>query len=242
MTRRWRWGRSSSIGALAVLLLSAAWSDQKRDAAPPGMPQKDFDAAPQHPVLRVVSGDTVIVRVAGKGQRVGLIGVSALPVSQPGGREARRFLQNLLEGESAYVEYADEDSSVDDFGRTPAFLYRAPDGLFVNLELVRQGYAAVPSEPGFAHHELFRHYEARARQAEKGRWGRAAEPAEQATPQAAAEVGKEATEEVIVYVTAQGKKYHRADCYHLRKSAIPIKLSEAKTRGYEPCSQCKPPR
>jgi len=47
--------------------------------------------------------------------------------------------------------------------------------------------------------------------------------------------------EIIVYITKTGKKYHRWDCRYLRKSSIPISLTEAKRRGYKPCKVCKPP-
>ncbi len=43
-----------------------------------------------------------------------------------------------------------------------------------------------------------------------------------------------------VYVTRTGSKYHADGCSYLRKSATPMKLSEAKGR-YGPCSKCKPP-
>ena len=48
-------------------------------------------------------------------------------------------------------------------------------------------------------------------------------------------------EDVSVYVTRTGKKYHRGSCSSLRRSKIPISLSEAKQR-YGPCSRCNPPR
>jgi hypothetical protein len=44
-----------------------------------------------------------------------------------------------------------------------------------------------------------------------------------------------------VYVTNSGKKYHSAGCRYLAKSAIPMKLSEAK-KQYAPCSVCSPPQ
>ena len=47
--------------------------------------------------------------------------------------------------------------------------------------------------------------------------------------------------EIIVYITKTGKKYHRWGCRYLRKSCIPISLTEAKRRGYTPCKICKPP-
>ncbi len=40
-----------------------------------------------------------------------------------------------------------------------------------------------------------------------------------------------------VYITRTGKKYHRGSCHWAR---IPISLAEAKRRGYNPCSRCKP--
>ncbi len=45
----------------------------------------------------------------------------------------------------------------------------------------------------------------------------------------------------IVYITKSGKKYHTATCPYLRKSKIPIRLSEAVAEGYTPCSRCNPP-
>ena len=45
----------------------------------------------------------------------------------------------------------------------------------------------------------------------------------------------------IVHVTATGKCYHRAGCYHLR-SDYEITLYEAVVEnGYNPCEDCKPP-
>lgn len=45
--------------------------------------------------------------------------------------------------------------------------------------------------------------------------------------------------EVTVYVTNTGEKYHREGCQYLKKSKIPISLTDAKAR-YSPCSKCKP--
>jgi len=52
---------------------------------------------------------------------------------------------------------------------------------------------------------------------------------------------KRAPPEITVYITKTGKKYHRLGCRYLRKSCIPISLTEAKRRGYTPCKVCKPP-
>lgn len=49
-------------------------------------------------------------------------------------------------------------------------------------------------------------------------------------------------QEVTVYVTRTGEKYHSAGCQYLRKSQIPMSLADAKASGYTPCSKCGPPR
>jgi hypothetical protein len=43
-----------------------------------------------------------------------------------------------------------------------------------------------------------------------------------------------------VYITQFGKKYHTSNCSYLSSSKISIDLSEAKAKGYTPCSRCKP--
>jgi hypothetical protein len=48
-------------------------------------------------------------------------------------------------------------------------------------------------------------------------------------------------EEIVVYVTKTGSKYHRANCRYVSKSKIPMTLKEAKKK-YGPCSVCKPPQ
>lgn len=55
------------------------------------------------------------------------------------------------------------------------------------------------------------------------------------------QVKQKATDDITVYITRTGKKYHRAGCRYLRRNMIPMKLSEARKR-YSPCSVCMPPR
>ena len=45
--------------------------------------------------------------------------------------------------------------------------------------------------------------------------------------------------EQIVYVTRTGAKYHTESCRYLRKSKIPMNLSDAKA-SYDPCKVCDP--
>lgn len=53
---------------------------------------------------------------------------------------------------------------------------------------------------------------------------------------------KQTNQEVTVYITRTGKKYHRDGCRYLSRSKIPISLSDAESEGYGPCSVCNPPQ
>lgn len=59
------------------------------------------------------------------------------------------------------------------------------------------------------------------------------------TPKVQSKVQKK---ETVVYITRTGEKYHVSSCSYLRRSCIPIDLSDAKSSGYSPCSRCHPPR
>jgi len=50
------------------------------------------------------------------------------------------------------------------------------------------------------------------------------------------------SQSVTVFTTNTGSKYHVDGCSSLRKSKIPISLSDAKSEGLTPCSKCNPPQ
>jgi len=52
---------------------------------------------------------------------------------------------------------------------------------------------------------------------------------------------KTVKKEVTVYITRTGAKYHESWCRYLRRSKIPISLSEAR-KSYGACSVCQPPK
>jgi endonuclease YncB( thermonuclease family) len=118
--------------------------------SPPPYPIEDFSKDVAYPVLKVVDGDTVKIDYEGKDTKVRLIGVDTpetvhpnKPV-EPFGKEASAFTKNLLLGESVYLRF--DGNKTDKYGRMLAYLYRAPDGLFVNLEIVRQGYGYAETQ------------------------------------------------------------------------------------------------
>ena len=46
------------------------------------------------------------------------------------------------------------------------------------------------------------------------------------------------TNDVTVYVTNTGSKYHKSWCSYLNQSEIAMPLSDAQAYGYTPCSRC----
>jgi hypothetical protein len=48
------------------------------------------------------------------------------------------------------------------------------------------------------------------------------------------------TDDLTVYITRTGNKYHKSSCQYLKHSRIGIRLSVAKEQGYTACSACHP--
>lgn len=223
----------------------ASESTPRSSEALPAPPTKDFSQAVAQPVVAVMAGDTIIVRLDDRDVTVRMIGVY-IPRSDVGPDEAKAFTSRLLAGESVYVELDPAWSRQDGDERLWAHVYRAPDGLWLNLELVRQGYARVAAGAEFEQRELLMAYQRVAQRAHKGLWRQpGAVPAAATTqpaPQAVTRPSRDTrTDETIVYVTPHGRKYHRRDCQHVRSGATAMSVEEAKKRGYAPCSRCKPP-
>jgi micrococcal nuclease len=127
-------------------------------------------------VERVVDGDTIVVHIAGRDERVRLIGVDTPESVDPRkpvqcyGKEASAFTTQLLP-EGTVVRLERDVEARDRFDRLLAYVYRVSDGLFVNFELARAGYAQVLTiPPNVAYAEEFRVAAAAARQAGTGLW------------------------------------------------------------------------
>lgn len=178
-------------------------------------------------VRRVIDGDTIELA---DGTRIRYIGINTPEVGQPGGKEATEANGALVEGKKVRLEY--DIQKQDKYGRTLAYVYLEDGTIFVNAELVRQGYAQVATyPPNVKHVDLFQKYQQEAQTSQRGLWGNKSQhkPEEPTTNQ-----------NDIVYITKTGKKFHRATCHYLRKGAFPITKHKAIAQGYAPCKVCKP--
>ena len=127
------------------------------------------------PVTRVVDGDTIHVRVDGRRERVRYIGVDTPESARPGApvecfaKRAGEANRRLVEGERVRLVLDLEPR--DRYGRLLAYVYRARDGLFVNAELVRRGFAeTLTVPPNVAHAGELRKLSSGARRKGRGLW------------------------------------------------------------------------
>jgi endonuclease YncB( thermonuclease family) len=204
----------------------------------PGRPQAQSATSPRSQTIalveRVVDGDTVVVRLDGQQIKVRLIGVDAPESVDPRkpverfARESAAFLRQLVEGKRVRLAYEPAGARVDKYGRTLAYLYLEPGGVFVNREIVAKGFGHAYTAYPFQYIDDFRQAERTAREKGLGLWGPDPAPSKPSADE-------------VVYVTKTGAKYHRAGCRSLPKNATAIRLMEVGAK-YRPCAVCDPPR
>lgn len=129
-------------------------------------------------VVRVVDGDTLVIDRGTGNERLRYIGIDAPESVKPDspvefmGREASAANTALVEGATLVLER--DVSDTDQFGRLLryAWLRDGETWLFVNLELVRQGYAQVVTyPPDVRWTDTLRDAQRVARDAGLGLWG-----------------------------------------------------------------------
>lgn len=126
----------------------------------------------------MVDGDTLrVVFDDGDDERVRLIGIDTPEVEHPDqpadcyGPEAAAFTADLLPLGSGVHLQRDVEAR-DDYGRLLAYVYRSSDGLFVNLEIVRRGFATpLRFEPNTTFADAFAEAARDAEVNDRGLWG-----------------------------------------------------------------------
>lgn len=126
------------------------------------------------PVVRVIDGDTIVVRLDGEEEDVRVIGVDTPETVKPDtpvqcfGERASRFTKRLLEGRRVRLVFGVERHDV--YGRSLAYVHLGHR--FVEAMLVRRGLArslTIPPNNRFA--PLFERLARHAALAGRGLWG-----------------------------------------------------------------------
>jgi micrococcal nuclease len=158
---------------LAMAVAAGAFGANRLRAAP----DEGAGSSELATVTRVVDGDTVVARIGGRSERVRYIGMDTPEDVKPGtpvqcySRAAAAENRQLVGGRK--VRLVQDAEARDRYGRLLAYVYRASDGLFVNAELVRRGYARpLTIPPNVAHEGEIARLAAAARRAGRGLWSR----------------------------------------------------------------------
>jgi micrococcal nuclease len=169
-TRR---GRITGLGAVALVVAAALWwltHPQSVHCPAPPQPEGLTEAI----VVDAVDGDTIDVRIAGRIQRVRLIGVDTPELHDPRrtvralAQAAARFTRSSLVGRRVGLEL--DVQTHDRYGRLLAYVW--VDGKLVNLVLLEEGYARVLTvPPNVRYAERFLECERISRERARGLWG-----------------------------------------------------------------------
>ena len=198
-----------------------------------------FNGSFKGEVVGVMDGDTIEVMKKGVVVRVRLDGIDCPEKKQAFGTRAKQFTSRMVFGKEVRII----DKGPDRYGRTIGEVI-LPDGTSLNKQLVAEGYAWWYQR--YSDDEELQRLQQEAREAKKGLW---ADP--KVIPPWIFRMGgvpqkEDHPTEVlmdrddVVFVTSSGEKYHRDGCRYLTESRIPMALSEARGRGYEPCGICNP--
>jgi micrococcal nuclease len=152
---RCRMNMTGFLSLFAIFIGTAAFADEA-----------DLEAK----VVEVIDAATIIVSYNGHPSSCLYIGVSAPESENPLSSislEARKFNKDLVEGKSVRLEF--DEQKYDKYGRLLAYVHC--DDVFVNAEVIRQGYGSVMIiSPNTKHDEYFLKLEREAREAKRGLW------------------------------------------------------------------------
>ena len=126
-------------------------------------------------VVKVVDGDTIHVQLGPVREKVRYIGIDTPETKDPRkpvqcfGEKASRFNARLVGDER--VRLVRDVEERDRYGRLLAYVHRERDGLFVNAELARLGYAQpLTITPNVRYADRFAALAREAREAGRGLW------------------------------------------------------------------------
>lgn len=139
-------------------------------------------------VTWVIDGDTIVIKVGRKSVKVRLIGVEtpeikdsdkltqtsrrtrkSVAITKKLGLQARDFTKKLTTGKLVRLEYESDKISLDKYNRLLAYVF-LKDGIFLNAELIKQGYGRIYRGYPFKYAAQFHKLEEEARAKKLGIW------------------------------------------------------------------------
>lgn len=182
-------------------------------------------------VIEVIDGDTIVVYLNGRREKVRLIGIDTPEVGRPYYEKATQKTTELVLGKVVRLEK--DISERDKYGRLLRYVYAG--SLFVNAELVKKGYAYTYTyPPDVKYSDYFLKLQKEARGKEVGLW----------SPTSPAST-KEGQENVQYVASKKRAPFHYPWCYWA-KQISPYNLQTFSTReeairaGHRPCKVCNP--
>lgn len=175
--KMWKISTLTVLGAIAVLINLIA--GRTSPAAPASSPASQNSAVPQdnQPVVkRVIDGDTIELENGDKVRYIGIDTPETLDPRKPVqcfGKNASAKNKELVEGKPVWL--VKDVSDKDKYGRLLRYVYLGdPDqesSVFVNLELVKQGFAHSSTyPPDIKYQDLFLAAQTEARENQRGLW------------------------------------------------------------------------
>jgi micrococcal nuclease len=141
---KWTGATSLMVTGFVTLGIGCALPGSAQDAAPVPSYVDGANATVEY----VVDGDTIDVIVDGHEERVRFTGIDTPEAARRDtgaaaecfADEATEFTRSLLPAGTP-VRLERDTVGRDDYGRILAYVHRPSDGIFVNYEIIRQGYA-----------------------------------------------------------------------------------------------------
>lgn len=178
---------------------------------------------PFYEILRVVDGDTIETLIAGKVERLRLIGINTPETVDPRklvecfGREASDKAKSILTGKKVSLENDLTQGERDKYNRLLRYIF-LEDGTNFNLLMIREGYAYEDTyDLPYKYQSEFKQAEKEAKENKMGLWGASCEDRTDTAPAAGAAGA------CVIKGNINAKKekiYHAPGCGSYNKTVI----------------------
>lgn len=151
---------------LALAATAALWRVVRVFDLPPATAAGAEEAAR---VVRVFDGDTLLVRLDGREEKVRLIGVDTPEKGQPFAAEATAFVRDLVDGKNVMLRADPVSRDRDAYERLLRYVV-LEDGRYLDAEIIRRGLGFAYTRFAFERADEYVALEREARDEGRGAW------------------------------------------------------------------------